>query len=130
LNFWKNGEAAQESGCGPAFAYGWAKVCLHEEAYRQNWGDASFTRSRETLVLTALILVCSLAVTPDLSDCSQSNAVDTMFVPEQFANPATCFMHGQAYLAETSIGRGITQDERVKVVCVRSKSTTVGMSLK
>jgi hypothetical protein len=103
---------------------------LHAEAYHRTRGDASFTRSRETLVLTALILVCSLAVTPDLSDCSQSNAVDTMYVPEQFANPATCFMHGQAYLAETSIGRDITQDERVKVVCVRSKSTTVGMSLK
>jgi hypothetical protein len=83
-------------------------------------------------VLTALILVCSLAVTPDLSDCSRSNAVDTMYVPEpeQFANPATCFMHGQAYLAETALGRDISQDERVKVICVRSKSTTVGMSVK
>jgi hypothetical protein len=106
------------------------KGALHEEAYRPTRGDASFTRSRETLVLTALILVCSLAVTPDLSDCSQSNAVDTMYVPEQFAHPATCFMHGQAYLAETAIGRDISQDERVKVVCVRSKSTTVGMSFK
>ena len=81
-------------------------------------------------MLTALILVCSLAVTPDLSDCSQSNAVDTMYVHDQFANPATCFMHGQAYLAETSIGRDMRQDERVKVVCVHNKSTTVGMSLK
>jgi len=81
-------------------------------------------------VLTALILVCSLAVTPDLSDCSQSNAVDTMYVPEQFANPATCFLHGQAYLAETAIGRDIAQDERVKVVCVHRKPTTVGMSLR
>ena len=81
-------------------------------------------------MLTALILVCSLAVTPDLSDCSQSNAVDAMYVPEQFANPATCFMHGQAYLAETSIGHDISQDERVKVVCVHRKPATVGMSLK
>jgi hypothetical protein len=53
-----------------------------------------------------------------------------MYVPEQFANPAACFMHGQAYLAETALGRDISQDERVKVVCVRSKSTTVGMSVK
>jgi hypothetical protein len=72
------------------------------------------------LVLTALILVCSLAVTPDLAACSQSNAVHTMFVPEQFGNPVTCVMHGQAYLAETSIGQEIGQDERVKVVCIRN----------
>ena len=43
-----------------------------------------------------------------------------MFVPEQFGNPVTCFMHGQAYLAETSIGQEIGEDERVKVVCVRN----------
>jgi hypothetical protein len=93
-------------------------------------GGGTLTHLWEPYVLTALILVCSLSVTPDLSDCSRSNAVDTMYVPEQFANPATCFMHGQAYLAETAIGRDISQDERVKVVCVRSKSTTVGMSVK
>jgi hypothetical protein len=93
-------------------------------------GGGTLSLLWEPYVLTALILVCSLAVTPDLSDCSQSNAVDALYVPERFANPATCFMHGQAYLAETSIGRDISQDERVKVVCVRSKSTTVGMSLK
>jgi hypothetical protein len=47
-----------------------------------------------------------------------------MFVPEQFGNPVTCVMHGQAYLAETEIG----QDERVKIVCVRNASAarTVG----
>ena len=83
-------------------------------------------------MLTALILVCSLAATPDLAACSQSNAVHTMFVPEQFSNPVTCLMHGQAYLAETSIGQDIAQDERIKVVCVRNARvpTTVGMSLK
>jgi hypothetical protein len=80
-------------------------------------------------VLTAMILVCSLAVTPDLAACSQSNAIHTMFVPEQFSNPVTCVMHGQAYLAETSIGRDIGRDERVKIVCVRNSRapTTVGM---
>ena len=29
-----------------------------------------------------------------------------------------------------AIGRDISQDERVKVVCVHSKPTTIGMSLK
>jgi hypothetical protein len=73
-------------------------------------------------VLTALILVCSLAVTPDLAACSQSNAVHAMNVPEEFGNPVTCFMHGQAYVAGTSIGQDLAADERVKVVCVRRQS--------
>jgi hypothetical protein len=71
-------------------------------------------------MLTAMILICSLATTPDLQSCTRETAVDTMRVPEAFANPATCFMHGQAYLAETSIGRELTENERVKVVCVRT----------
>ena len=81
-------------------------------------------------MLTALILVCSLAKTPDLGNCTRDNALDVLHVPATFENPITCFMHGQAYLAETSIGRDMRKDERVKVVCVHSKSTTVGMSLK
>ena len=68
-------------------------------------------------MLTALILICSLDVTPDLAACNQANAVTTMNVPEEFGNPATCFMHGQAYLAETSIGRDLDANERVKVIC-------------
>jgi len=78
-------------------------------------------------MLTAVVLICSLTSTPDLSDCRQSNAY-TIYVPGQSTNPATCFMHGQAYLAETAIGE-LGQDERVKVACVRSKTTTVELSL-
>ena len=76
-------------------------------------------------MLTALILICSLVSTPDLSNCSQSD-VYTIYVPEQSANPATCFMHGQAYLAETPIAE-LGQDERVKVACVRSKTTALSL---
>lgn len=84
-------------------------------------------------MLTALILVCSLATTPDLASCTRDNAVNVMRVPESFGSPATCFMHGQAYLAGTSLGRDLTQDERVKVVCVRAASaptapTTIGIA--
>jgi hypothetical protein len=68
-------------------------------------------------MLTALVLVCSLAATPDLRECDQSNAVEVVRVPEEFSNPATCFMHGQAYLAGTALGRQVEPDERVKVVC-------------
>ena len=71
-------------------------------------------------MLTALILICSLSTTPDIRSCSRDNAVDAVQVPEAFANPATCFMRGQAYLADTSLGRDLTETERVKVVCVRT----------
>jgi hypothetical protein len=71
-------------------------------------------------MLTALILICSLQTTPDIRSCTRDNAVDAMQVPEAFANPATCFMRGQAYLADTSLGRDLTENERVKVVCVRT----------
>ena len=50
-------------------------------------------------MLTALVLICSLATTPDLASCTRDNAVDVLRVPESFGNPAMCFMHGQAYLA-------------------------------
>jgi hypothetical protein len=75
-------------------------------------------------MLTALVLICSMATTPDLRDCSRANATAVMRVPAEFGNPATCFMHGQAYLAETSIGQELTAGERVKVVCARTE--TVG----
>jgi hypothetical protein len=73
-------------------------------------------------MLSALVLICSMAVTPDLRDCSRDNATTVMRVPADFGNPTTCFMHGQAYLAETSIGQEIGANERVKVVCASSKA--------
>jgi hypothetical protein len=76
-------------------------------------------------MLTALILICSLQTTPDIRSCTRDNAVDAMRVPESFANPVTCFMHGQAYLADTSLGRDLTENERVKVVCVRTASASM-----
>jgi hypothetical protein len=45
-----------------------------------------------------------------------------MRVPAEFANPVTCLMHGQAYLAQTSVGQEIGDDERVKVVCARTET--------
>jgi hypothetical protein len=69
-------------------------------------------------MLTALVLVCSMAITPDLARCDRSNAVDVLRVPEDFGTPMTCFMHGQAYLAQTEMGRTLAEDERVKVSCV------------
>jgi len=70
-------------------------------------------------MLTALILVCSIAVTPDLRDCDPTNARIVMRTPEAYASPVTCAMHGQAYLAETAVGRALSETDRVKVVCMR-----------
>jgi hypothetical protein len=72
-------------------------------------------------MLTALVLICLVAAAPDPHDCTRNNATAVFRVPAEFGSPATCFLHGQAYLAGTSIGRGLERDERVKVICVRSE---------
>ena len=69
-------------------------------------------------MLTALILVCSIATTPNLRACDASNARMVMRVPEVYASPAACAMQGQAYVAETAIGRNLGPEDRVKVVCM------------
>lgn len=73
-------------------------------------------------MLSALVLICSVALAPDLRDCTRGNATAVMRVPAEFANPVTCLMHGQAYLAQTSVGQEIGDDERVKVVCARTET--------
>ena len=73
-------------------------------------------------MLTALVLVCSVAVTPDLRDCTSDNARAVMRVPAEFASPVTCMMNGEAYLAGTSLGRQLDDGDRVKVVCKRSET--------
>jgi len=70
-------------------------------------------------MLTALILVCSLTTVFNLGDCTRDNALDVVYVPTTFASPVTCLMHAQAYVADSSIGRDLQQNEGVKVVCVR-----------
>jgi len=77
-------------------------------------------------MLTALVLVCSLTVTPDLGRCDRTNAVQVLQVPEQFASPIMCAMHGQAYLAQTTFGRDMGRDEKVKVLCIRSGHRNIG----
>ena len=73
-------------------------------------------------MLTALVLVCSISVTPDLRECREDNARVVMRVPAEYSNPVTCALHGQSYLAETAVGRNLGEDDRVKVVCVRRES--------
>jgi hypothetical protein len=74
-------------------------------------------------VLTALILICSVAGAPT-EECTRTNAIAIMHVPAEFANPITCFMHAQAYVAETSFGLDLGSNDRVKIICVRSGTLT------
>ncbi|WP_207460593.1 hypothetical protein [Azospirillum sp. SYSU D00513] len=73
-------------------------------------------------MLTALILVCSTAITPELRDCNRDNAVSVMRLPEETMAPGSCLKLGSAYLAQTEIGTHLASDERVKVVCTRSRA--------
>ena len=70
-------------------------------------------------MFTAIVLVGSLAVTPEIRECNCDYAVQALQVSEEFAVPATCTMRGQSFLAETSIAIELADNERVKVMCVR-----------
>ena len=70
-------------------------------------------------MFTTLVLICSLSITPDLRECNRQNAVHVVQVPEQYSMPGSCFMHGQAYVAGTSIGQQIGENESVKVLCIK-----------
>jgi len=62
---------------------------------------------RERAMLTALVLVCSLSATPDYAACNKDTADYVMLVPGSFNNPTTCYLHGQAYLAGSEMGRSL-----------------------
>jgi hypothetical protein len=70
-------------------------------------------------MLTAFVLICSPSLTPNLADCGPANARAAIRVPTDFLNPVTGLMESQAFLAETSIGNELDEDDRVKIVCVR-----------
>ena len=59
------------------------------------------------------------AAAADPRDCTRSNANTMMRVPTEFGNPATCFMHAQAYIAETSFGQELDRKDLVRIMCVR-----------
>lgn len=68
-------------------------------------------------MLTALVLICSVAATPDLSDCNRETATAVMQVPGKFGHPANCFMQAQAFLAATSLGQDFGPDDRIRILC-------------
>ena len=70
-------------------------------------------------MLVALILICSTRVASDVGECTRENARTVMRVPAEFGNPITCFMHAQAYIAQTSFGQELGPKDRLRIVCVR-----------
>jgi hypothetical protein len=101
----------------------WRASCLQgaresSAAFSENNRDQEISENK---MLTALILICSLTSVSDVGACTEDNAVEVLRTPEAFASPVTCLMHGQAYLANTAMGRDLSADEVVKVMCVRSK---------
>jgi hypothetical protein len=91
--------------------------------------SAATVAAMELKMLTALVLICSVAATPDIRDCARANATAVLRVPAEFANPMTCLMHGQAYLAQTSLGEELQGDDHVKVVCARSEKVDASIRL-
>jgi hypothetical protein len=62
-----------------------------------------------------LVLVCSTSLSP--SDCQKTTALD-VFLGPKVPNEMICGFHGQAFLAQTSLGtRG--PNEYVKIRCTR-----------
>jgi hypothetical protein len=71
-------------------------------------------------MLSAIVLICSLAVTPDLRDCTRETATAVVVMPERFRHAATCAFRSQAYLAETALGVELGNGERIRVICYRA----------
>jgi hypothetical protein len=76
-------------------------------------------------MLTALILICSLSSVADVAACTEQNAVQVLRSPETFESPVACLMHGQAYVANSAIGRDLSEGEAVKVICKRNRVVAV-----
>jgi hypothetical protein len=70
---------------------------------------------RPTSMMTALVLICSLAKTPIAMDCGTKNAVDVLRVPGEYSSLVTCFTRAQAFVGESRYE--LTADHYLKVVC-------------
>ena len=75
--------------------------------------------TRGSLMLMALVLICSAAVVSDIGECTTKNARTVMRVPAEFNSPLTCFRDAQAYLAEASFGQELDGRDLIRIVCVR-----------
>jgi hypothetical protein len=65
-----------------------------------------------------LVLICAAGMAP--ADCQRDTAIDVIRGPVA-ANEITCGLHGQAYVAETALGRDL-EGAYVKIQCLRRKA--------
>ena len=70
-------------------------------------------------MLTALILVCSPTIAREITRSMWSMS------PATFESLAACTMRAQAYVANSSMGRDLPQNEAFKVICVRGSINRV-----
>ena len=68
-------------------------------------------------MMTALVLICSLAKASPAMNCSTDNAVDVLRVPGEYRSLATCFMRAQAFVAQSRYP--LAADHFPKIVCGR-----------
>ena len=66
-------------------------------------------------MMTALVLICSLARTPFASECGTGNAIDVLRVPGEYSSLVTCFTRAQAFVGESRYE--LAADLYIKVVC-------------
>lgn len=75
-------------------------------------------------MLTAMVLICSVANTPNIADCSRAPSMSFGYLScSRTRSRASCM--GRPYVAGSAVGRDLTENERVKVVCLR-KQVAVG----
>jgi len=115
-------------GCGPLSAQAEAGGGHDASTYDDRSIGTGADLDCEVVMLTALVLVCSIATTPNLRDCDANNARVIMRVPEAYTSPAACAMQGQAYVAETAIGRSLGPNDRVKVICMLQSQADEAMA--
>jgi hypothetical protein len=63
-----------------------------------------------------ILLVCAANIAP--GDCQAENATYLLNGPDA-TNEVACGMQSQAYLAQTWLGRSLTDGEYLKIVCRR-----------
>jgi hypothetical protein len=70
-------------------------------------------------MFTALVLACSLVITPDLTLCTPENALQAVELHREFSSEAECVAQGEKF-GEAALKRPIIPDEdRLKVICKR-----------
>jgi hypothetical protein len=68
-------------------------------------------------MLVALVLICPLFASTEVTHCAWSKATAAIRLPGEFASPVPCLLHGHAFFSERSLAMHLSESEQVKVVC-------------